>query len=99
MLTPAHLEIYVKIKSDPHRRLGFRIDDSIAFCELVDRRLAKLNSLERNVLFMRAYGYTQVEVAEYFGVSLRTMNRRYRVLDNKVFEKYLMIKRQILYRE
>ena len=32
MLTPAHIDLYVKMKSDPVTHVGYRVDAALIFC-------------------------------------------------------------------
>lgn len=76
MLTPAHVELYCRVRSDPFRRAGFRIDEAVIFCERVERGLAKLDDIGQLAVVLQGMGYTQAEIAERAGISLRTASRR-----------------------
>lgn len=76
MLTPAHVELYCRMQADPAYRAGYRVDAAVAFCEQVEHRLARLSTAEQETVVLQAIGYTQAEMAERSGCSLRTMQRR-----------------------
>lgn len=85
MLTPEHIELYCRIKSDPFRHAGLRIDAAVIFCEIVEQRLAKLDVMDRVAIVLRACGYSQREIADQTGQSVGGLFRRLKVADNVVF--------------
>lgn len=87
MLTPSHIEMYCRIKSDPFRLAGFRVDGALIFCEQVEQRLSKLDGYDALVLVMQGCGYSQKEIAKMANLSLSTVVRRCRESNNVIFEE------------
>lgn len=88
MLTPAHIDLYVKMKADPVTHAGYRVDAALIFCEFVEIMLCKLDAREREIVLLRSYGYSQEEIAEMRSVSLKTISREYGDIDQKVFAEF-----------
>lgn len=76
MLTPAHVELYCKIKSDPFRHAGFRVDSALIFCQQVEARLDRFSECTRRLILLRGMGYTQSEIAMLNGFSVRRVVRQ-----------------------
>ena len=89
MLTPAHVDLYVKMKADSVTHAGYRVDAALIFMEFVEIMLGKLNAHEREIVLLRSYGYTQDELAKQDGASLRTMARQCVAIDGKLFAEFI----------
>ena len=88
MLTPAHIDLYVKMKSDPVTHVGYRVDAALIFCEFVEIMLGKLDAGEREIVLLRSYGYTQAEIAAMRNVSVKTISRRNLDIDDKLYAEF-----------
>lgn len=80
MLRTEDIEIYWRVRNNPYRRNGMRLEDAIIFCDLVDHAMKALTEREQMVLRYYAAGYTANEVAAEMGLSLRTVTRQVRGL-------------------
>lgn len=76
MLTPAHIDLYCRIKSSPFRQAGYRVDDALIYCEMIEKRMAKLDETQRTILVLQGIGFTQGEIAKMANMSLRAIVRR-----------------------
>ena len=89
MLTPAHVDLYVKMRADPVTHAGYRVDAALIFCEYVEILLGKLDAGEREIVLLRSYGYTQAEIAAMRHTSLRTQSRDCLEIDRKLFAEFI----------
>lgn len=76
MLTPAHVDLYCRIKSSPFSNAGYTTESAIIYCDLIERRLSKLDDATCEFMLLAAMGYTHQEIAALMHVSLRTLARR-----------------------
>lgn len=76
MLTPEHLEQYVRVKADPAQRCHLPLDEALILMEAVERRLALLKDVDARIALLEAEGWTQREIAGLLGIGLRTVTRR-----------------------
>jgi hypothetical protein len=75
MLTPAHVELYCKIRADRAYCAGYRVDAAVVSCEQVERRLRGLAVRQQQMLLLEAMGWSQLDMAQALGFSLRTVGR------------------------
>lgn len=74
-------------------RRAYTFEDSIVFVHDVERCLAKLNPLERDLVGRIALQeYTQAEAAELLGMSVRTVVRRYAEALDRLTHVFLRLK-------
>ena len=88
MLTPAHIDLYVKMQADPVTHAGYRVDAALIFCEFVEILLGKLDAGEREIVLLRSYGYTQAEIAAMRHVSVKTISRLNLEIDDKLYAEF-----------
>ncbi len=89
MLTPAHVDLYVKMRADPVTHAGYRVDAALIFCEYVEILLGKLDAGEREIVLLRSYGYTQEEIADRQNVCVDTISRHVGHIDRTLFEEFI----------
>ncbi len=90
ILSPDIIRYYGRVRQNPYRRAGLRLDRAIEFCDDIAKELDKLSELQRDILFGMAMGYTQKEISIQLGIPTRTMVRRIadmRQLPNVIFPK------------
>ncbi len=74
-------------------RKAYTFEDSVIFVHDVERCLAKLNPVERELVKRIALQeYTQAEAAELLGVSVRTVVRRYADALDRLTHVFLRLK-------
>jgi hypothetical protein len=91
MLTPAHVDLYCRIKSSPYNHYGYRVDEALIFCQQIERRLEKLDEESRTAIVLQGLGYNQEEIARMDGVSHRTMVRMIGEANKVVFAELIEV--------
>ena len=89
MLTPAHVDLYVKMQADSATHAGYRVDAALIFMEFVEIMLGKLDSRDREIALLRSYGYTQEEIADRQNVCVDTISRHVGHIDRTLFEEFI----------